>query len=83
MRCQWHEFLLENFGVAMCAKNWAVPSSIKKSIEKRNAKQKRLQEMARLSAKVEDLMTMASKSFRFRLGAVLASDGRKGYYLDV
>ena len=63
------------------AKQWAHSSAIKRSIAKRNAKQAKQREMDRLAKKVEDVVSMTNKSFRFRLGALLACDGRLGYWL--
>lgn len=61
-------------------KSWAVPYSVRKSIEQRNLMKGKLVKTNELSQKVERVMEMHNKSFRFRLGALLACDGRLGYW---
>lgn len=62
------------------AKTWATSSSVKRSIAKRLALKAKQSECDRLASKVEKVVTMEGKSFRFRLGAFLACDSRVGQW---
>lgn len=62
-------------------KQWAVSSNVKRSMAKRLAKKAKETETERLAAKVEKVVN-GPQSFRFRLGALLACDGRLGYWFN-
>lgn len=63
-------------------KQWAVSSSVKRSIAKRLAVKAKESQAHKLAEKVEKVMEDNRRSFRFRLGALLACDGRRGYWFN-